>query len=159
MEFLKSLGETVNSAVDFVVEKNKKFTKITKIKRQIKKESNNIIKSYIKLGKHYYNELRDVPNYDMQNLCSSIDSSKSQIKKLQEKLVEVSNQGNLSNYNEFLKDEIEEPIEVEISFEPETVDSISEEDFNSEETEDSEEPEETEESEESEEDEDTQDED
>ena len=30
MDFLKSIGESINDAVDFVVEKNRKFTKITK---------------------------------------------------------------------------------------------------------------------------------
>lgn len=110
MEFLRNLGESVNSALDFVVEKNKKFNRINKIKKFIKKESNSIIKSYVKLGKHYYSELRDVPNYEMQNICNSIDNSKKEIKRLQEKLIEVNSEDSVCDFNELWD---EEPIEVE----------------------------------------------
>lgn len=105
MEFLKNLGETVNGAVDFVIEKNRKFNKTTKIKKLIKKESNSIIKSYITLGKHYYNELRDVPNYDMQKICNDIEMSQKEIKRLQKKLEDVGNEVNLSQFENFIDDE------------------------------------------------------
>lgn len=110
MEFLRNIGESVNSALDFVVEKNKKFNRINKIKKFIKKESNSIMKAYIKLGKHYYNELRDVPNYEMQNICTSIDNSKKEIKRLQEKLIEINSEDNVCDINELWEDE---PVEVE----------------------------------------------
>ena len=42
MDFLKSIGEAVNSAVDFVAEKNRKFTKTNNLKRLIKKLQNKI---------------------------------------------------------------------------------------------------------------------
>ncbi|MDQ5983792.1 MAG: hypothetical protein RUMPE_00820 [Eubacteriales bacterium SKADARSKE-1] len=113
MDFLKSLGETVNDAVDFIVEKNRKFTKITKIKRLIKKETDSIIRSYINLGKYYYSELRDVPNKDMQGLCESIDVSKNEIKKLKEKLSEVNSEENCSNFRDLLDNE--EPMASETS--------------------------------------------
>ena len=113
MEFLKNLGETFNDAVDFVVEKNRKFNKTTKIKKLIKKESNEIIKAYITLGKHYYNELRDVPNYDMQKVCNAIDASQKEIKRLKCKLEEVKNEVNLSEFEDFV--EPEEPIEIELT--------------------------------------------
>ena len=38
MDFLRNLGETFNGAVDFVIEKNRKFSKVTKLKKQIKKQ-------------------------------------------------------------------------------------------------------------------------
>ncbi len=110
MEFLRNIGESVNSALDFVVEKNKKFNRINKIKKFIKKESNSIMKAYIKLGKHYYNELRDVPNYEMQNICTAIDNSKKEIKRLQEKLIEINSEDNVCDINELWEDE---PVEVE----------------------------------------------
>lgn len=113
MEFLKSLGETVNGAVDFVIEKNRKFNKTAKIKKLIKKESNSIIKSYITLGKHYYNELRDVPNYDMQKICDNIDLSQKEIKRLQKKLEDVNNEVDLSKFEDFIDDE--DPVEVEVT--------------------------------------------
>lgn len=113
MDFLRNLGETFNGAVDFVIEKNRKFSKLTKIKKQIKKESNAVVKAYITLGKHYYNELRDVPNYDMQKLCDSIDNSKKEIKRLKDKLEEVKNEVDLSEFEEFVEndDQIENTLE------------------------------------------------
>lgn len=102
MEILRTLGETVNSAVDFMVEKNKKFTRTARIKKFIKKEQNTMIRAYITLGKHYYGELRDVPNYDMQQVCGCIDKSKREIKRLQERLAEINNEENLSDFDDFL---------------------------------------------------------
>ena len=68
------------------------------------------MKAYIKLGKHYYNELRDVPNYEMQNICTAIDNSKKEIKRLQEKLIEINSEDNVCDINELWEDE---PVEVE----------------------------------------------
>ncbi|MEI3541540.1 MAG: hypothetical protein V8P98_01870 [Acutalibacteraceae bacterium] len=124
MDFLRNLGETFNGAVDFVIEKNRKFSKVTKLKKQIKKESNAVVKAYITLGKHYYNELRDVPNYDMQKLCNSIDNSKQEIKRLKDKLEEVKNEVDLSDFEEFVEDS--EPIEINLEeTEPENLDKNS----------------------------------
>lgn len=114
MDFLRNLGETFNGAVDFVIEKNRKFSKVAKIKKQIKKESNSVVKAYITLGKHYYNELRDVPNYEMQKICYSIDTSKKELKRLRDKLEEVKNEVNLSEFEEFVENE--EPTEAEVLF-------------------------------------------
>ena len=90
------------------------------IKKLIKKESNEIIKAYITLGKHYYNELRDVPNYDMQKVCNAIDASQREIKRLKCKLEEVKNEVNLSEFEDFV--EPDEPIEIELTLnEPENI--------------------------------------
>ena len=99
---MKKLGSTFNGAIDLVVEKNRKFSKITQIKKLIKKESNSIIKAYITLGKHYYAELRDVPNYDMQKVCSQIEESNKEIKRLKKKLEEIKNEINLSDFAEMI---------------------------------------------------------
>lgn len=112
MDFLRNLGETFNEAIDFVVEKNKKFSKVTSLKKQIKKEANSVVKSYITLGKHYYNELRDVPNRDMQKVCDSIDCAKKEIRRLKDKLEEVKNEVNLSEFEELITRD--EPIEIEV---------------------------------------------
>lgn len=124
MDFLRNLGETFNGAVDFVIEKNRKFSKVNKLKKQIKKESNAVVKAYITLGKHYYNELRDVPNYDMQKLCNSIDNSKKEIKRLKDKLEEVKNEVDLSEFEEFVEDD--SPIEVEVTLEETEAENLDE---------------------------------
>ncbi len=107
MKFLKNIGETVNGAIDFVVEKNRKFTKIAKIKSLIKKESDSILKDYITLGKHYYNDLRDVPDNDMKKVCDSIDTSKKEIAKLKEKLMRINMLESFSAYNDFSDDDLD----------------------------------------------------
>ena len=107
MDFLKNIGETVNSALDYVVEKNRKFTKSAKIKRLIKKESNSIIKSYVTLGKHYYNDLRDVPDNEMKKICESIDESKKEIAKLKEKLVQINMEENFSGYRDLVDEDFD----------------------------------------------------
>lgn len=112
MDFLRNLGETFNEAIDFVVEKNKKFSKVTSLKKQIKKEANSVVKAYITLGKHYYSELRDVPNRDMQKICDAIDCAKKEIRRLKDKLEEVKNEVNLSEFEELITKD--EPIEIEV---------------------------------------------
>lgn len=107
MDFLKNIGETVNSALDYVVEKNRKFTKSAKIKRLIKKESNAIIKSYVTLGKHYYNDLRDVPDNEMKKVCEAIDESKKEIVKLKEKLVQINMEENFSGYRDLVDEDFD----------------------------------------------------
>lgn len=107
MDFLKNIGETVNSALDYVVEKNRKFTKSAKIKRLIKKESNSIIKSYVTLGKHYYNDLRDVPDSEMKKICEAIDESKKEIAKLKEKLVQINMEENFSGYRNLVDEDFD----------------------------------------------------
>lgn len=112
MDFLKNIGQTVNDAVDFVVEKNKKFTKITRLKRLIKKESDSIIRSYITLGKHYYKELKDVPDKEMQKVCSNIDASKLEIKKLKKRLIEVNTEQDYSKFRDLVEED--EPVDIEL---------------------------------------------
>ena len=107
MEFLRNIGETVNSAIDYIVEKNKKFTKSAKIRRLIKKESDSIIKAYITLGKHYYNDLRDVPDDEMRKICESIDVSKKEISKLREKLIQINVEENFWGYRDLVEEEFD----------------------------------------------------
>lgn len=87
--FLSSISDAVNGTIDFIAEKKKKFVKTNRIKRYIKRETNTLIKGYIALGKHYYSELRDVPNKEMQRVCKLIDASRCEIKKLKNKLHEI----------------------------------------------------------------------
>ena len=126
MDFLRNLGETFNGAVDFVIEKNRKFSKLAKLKKQIKKESNSVVKAYITLGKHYYNELRDVPNYDMQKICNSIDNSKKEIKRLKDKLEEIKNEVDLSEFQECVEFEADS-IDLDVDCEKTNCDETSEE--------------------------------
>ena len=105
MSILNGIGEAINGAIDFISEKKKKFVKTNRIKRYIKKETNNLIKSYIALGKHYYSELRDVPNNKMQHICNLIDSSKCEISRLKTKLEEINDNYDINCYCDVLNDD------------------------------------------------------
>lgn len=105
MSILNGIGEAINGAIDFISEKKKKFVKTNRIKRYIKKETNNLIKSYIALGKHYYSELRDVPNNKMQHICNLIDSSKCEISRLKTKLEEINDNCDINCYCDVLNDD------------------------------------------------------
>ena len=91
VNIFRSIGETFNSVVDSISEKKRKFDKKNRIKNCIKQETVAMVKKYIKLGKYYYSELRNVPNKDMQRICSDIDSCKCEIKRLKYKLEEIDN--------------------------------------------------------------------
>ena len=91
MKILRSIGEAFGNAIDYVSEKKRKFDKTTRIKKCIRQETSEMVKNYIKLGKYYYAELRNVPNNDMQRICSAIDDSKCEIKRLKCKLDEIDN--------------------------------------------------------------------
>ena len=73
----------------------------------IKKESNAIIKSYVTLGKHYYNDLRDVPDNEMKKICEAIDESKKEIAKLKEKLVQINMEENFSGYRDLVDEDFD----------------------------------------------------
>ena len=105
MNILKSIGEAVNNAVDYISEKKRKFDKINRIKKCIKQETSAMVKNYITLGKHYYSELRNVPNKDMQRICSAIDSSKNEIKRLKYKLEDINNGCDIKCYCDTIDDE------------------------------------------------------
>lgn len=105
MGFLSNISETFSSAMDFIAEKKRKIAKVSKIKHYIKKETDAIIKGYITLGKHYYCELRGVPNKEMQRICSCIDSSRREVRRLKDKLEEVKNECNTRCYCEVLDED------------------------------------------------------
>ena len=105
MNIFRSIGETFNSVVDSISEKKRKFDKKNRIKRCIKQETVAMVKKYIKLGKYYYSELRNVPNKDMQRVCSDTDGCKCEIKRLKYKLEEVDNGCDIKCYCDSIDDD------------------------------------------------------
>lgn len=105
VSILNGIGEAINGAIDFISEKKKKIVEISKIKRYIKRETNTLVKSYIALGKHYYAELRDVPNKDMQRICNLIDFSRCEINRLKTKLEEINNNCDINCCCDVLSDD------------------------------------------------------
>ena len=91
MGIIKSISDYVNGAIEYMSEKKRRFDKISRIKRRIKQETSSVVKGYIVLGKHYYKELRGVPNKEMQRVCSTIDDNIREIEQLRCKLEEIKN--------------------------------------------------------------------
>lgn len=91
MNILKNVTKSITDAVDYVVEKNKVNAKLNRLKIVMRHEAKILTKSYVKLGKYYYENLRDSANEENKALCESIDISLERLKKAQEKYTEYKN--------------------------------------------------------------------
>ena len=104
MGIIKGISDYVNGAIEYMSEKKRRFDKISRIKRRIKQETSSVVKGYIVLGKHYYKELRDVPNKEMQRVCSTIDDNIREIEQLRCKLEEIKNGCDIKFYCDSVSD-------------------------------------------------------
>lgn len=104
MRALRFIGEHFNNMLDHIAEGKRKSDEINRLDKGIKHEYSSIVKSYIALGKHYYTELRGVPNKEMQRICASIDSSKREIRHLKCKLDEVKHGCDIKFYYDSVDD-------------------------------------------------------
>lgn len=89
MDFLKSAASSVTKAVNFVVDKNRRSAMMNRLKIVIKNEKESQARSYIQLGKYYYQNLRDEQNDETEPLCSIIDNTGVRLKRAYEKLDEL----------------------------------------------------------------------
>lgn len=77
MRFLEVLGGAVTGALDFVIDKNKIQAQVNRLRLVMRNESQLMDKSYIALGKYYYNELREQREHaENEKICQTIDKSK-----------------------------------------------------------------------------------
>lgn len=77
MRFLEVLGGAVTGALDFVIDKNKVQAQVNRLRLVMRNESQLMDKSYIALGKYYYNELREQQEHAAnEKICQTIDKSK-----------------------------------------------------------------------------------
>jgi len=89
MNFFTNVTSNVTKAVDFVVEKNRKAALVNRIRIVIKNERENAARSYVSLGKYYFDNLRDAQNEETEALCKSVEVSNQRIKKAFQKLDEI----------------------------------------------------------------------
>ena len=75
MNFFTNVTSNVTKAVDFVVEKNRKAALVNRIRIVIKNERENAARSYVSLGKYYFDNLRDAQNEETEALCKSVEVS------------------------------------------------------------------------------------
>ncbi|OCN01192.1 hypothetical protein A7X67_07425 [Clostridium sp. W14A] len=89
MEVFKNITDSVTKAVNFVVDKNRRAAIINRLKIVIRNEKEIEARSYIELGKYYYENMRDASNERTEPLCVAVDNSDRRLKRAFMKLDEM----------------------------------------------------------------------
>lgn len=89
MEIFKNVAGSVTKAVNFVVDKNRKAAMINRLKIVIRNEKEIEARSYIELGKYYYENMRDASDERTEPLCAAVDNADRRLKRAFTKLDEM----------------------------------------------------------------------
>ncbi|WP_411675760.1 hypothetical protein [Caproicibacter sp.] len=89
MEVFKNVTDSVTKAVNFVVDKNRRAAIINRLKIVIRNEKEIQARSYIELGKYYYDNMRDSTNERTEPLCVAVDNADRRLKRAFMKLDEM----------------------------------------------------------------------
>lgn len=82
MKVLSIISNAVSDAVEYVVEKNTIQAQQNRLKMVMRNEANLTERSYIALGKYYYENMRGIDdNGQNEEYCVAIDNSKVRMKK------------------------------------------------------------------------------
>lgn len=100
MKILSSVASNVTKAIDFVVEANRKNALINRIKAVVRCEEKNIDRSYIALGKYYYNNLRDKNLEETERHCLALENSRRRLDRALTRLEELTDEGE-DEYDEY----------------------------------------------------------
>ncbi len=92
MKFLNVIGTAVNDAVTYVVEKNNNQAQLNRLRMTIKNEAQLMDKTYIALGKYYYENMKDLEEDENNKYhFEVIDNSKERMAKAVKKYKELAN--------------------------------------------------------------------
>lgn len=89
MDFFEKIGETLTSAGKEAVDKTKALAEIASLKAQIHTYDEAIKKSYMEIGRIYYDNFGDNPEEIFAKQCKAIKSSEETKAVLEEKLNEA----------------------------------------------------------------------
>jgi hypothetical protein len=89
MDFLKQAASSVTKAVNFVLDKNRRSAMINRLKIVIKDEKEAQARAYIRLGKYYYETMRDAQNTETEPLCAVVDNTGERLKRAYARLDEL----------------------------------------------------------------------
>lgn len=82
MKVLEIIGSAVSDAVEYVVEKNKIQAQQNRLRMVMRNEADLINRSYIALGKYYYENLRGKDDSEQnRKCCETIDKSSARMQK------------------------------------------------------------------------------
>lgn len=89
MQLLKYVQGGVTGALNYVVDKNRNFSLISKVKHIIREEERHANEAYIALGKYYYHHLRDAENNETEFYCAEVDRAERRLQRAEMKLEEL----------------------------------------------------------------------
>jgi hypothetical protein len=89
MEIFKNVAGSVTKAVNFVVDQNRRAAMINRLKIVIRNEKEIEARSYIELGKYYYENMRDASDERTEPLCAAVDNADRRLKRAFLKLDEM----------------------------------------------------------------------
>ena len=89
MSILHNVYQWFSSAVNLVVEKNRKNNLINRIKYVIREEETKANQAYIALGKYYFNHLRKEENEETEFYCKAVEHANNRIDRALTKLDEL----------------------------------------------------------------------
>ena len=89
MSILPNVYQGFSSAVNLVVEKNRKNNLINRIKYVIREEETKANQAYIALGKYYFNHLRKEENEETEFYCKAVEHANNRIDRALTKLDEL----------------------------------------------------------------------
>ena len=89
MSILHNVYQGFSSAVNLVVEKNRKNNLINSIKYVIREEETKANQAYIALGKYYFNHLRKEENEETEFYCKAVEHANNRIDRALTKLDEL----------------------------------------------------------------------
>ena len=89
MSILHNVYQGVSSAVNLVVEKNRKNNLINRIKYVIREEETKANEAYIALGKYYFNHMRQQDNEETEFYCKAVEHANNRIDRALAKLDEL----------------------------------------------------------------------
>lgn len=101
MSIINSVRGSVTGAINFVVDKNRKISLISKVKHVIREEEHRANEAYIALGKYYYHNLRDEDNNETAYYCAEIDHAERRLQRAEQKLEELTQcQSEIYNFDD-----------------------------------------------------------
>lgn len=89
MELFKNVAGSVTKAVNYVVDKNRRAAMVNRLKIVIRNEKEIEARSYIELGRYYYENLRDASDERAEPLCAAVDNADRRLKRAFMKLDEM----------------------------------------------------------------------
>lgn len=89
MRILHNVYQGFSSAVNLVVEKNRKNNLINRIKYVIRDEETKANQAYIALGKYYFNHMRQEDNEETEFYCKAVEHANNRIDRALTKLDEL----------------------------------------------------------------------